>query len=290
MDTNTIRLIYPQWQGANIARWIPTLAPEDASRGYYLGAMLLEFLAPKTDCRTFTVPVSTDITERVEKDGVLDRDVIVSQTKAALDILTVANPDKVVTLGGECSVSVPVFSYLAGKYNDDVAIVWVDAHPDITLPGDDYNGYHAMALSGCMGLGDKRIMELLPGKVAADRVCLAGLRECEYPYIEKRVEELGLTHYSPAELSDTSKPVIDWLRKSGVSKVMIHFDMDVMDPADILAAVADGPKGGLKLNEVIRLINDIAAEKELVALTVAEPMPRLAIRLKNMLAQLPLIK
>lgn len=106
--------------------------------------MLLEFLAPKTDCRTFTVPVSTDITERVEKDGVLDRDVIVSQTKAALDTLRVANPYKVITLGGECSVS--------------------------------------------------------------------------------------------------------------------------------------------------RLINDIAAEKELVALTVAEPMPRLAIRLKNMLAQLPLIK
>ena len=71
---------------------------------------------------------------------------------------------------------------------------------------------------------------------------------------------------------------------------MVHFDMDVMDPSDILAAVADGPEGGLRLNEVVRLINDIAAEKELVALTVAEPMPRLAIRLKNMLAQLPLMK
>jgi len=71
---------------------------------------------------------------------------------------------------------------------------------------------------------------------------------------------------------------------------MIHFDMDVMDPADILAAVADGPAGGLKLNEAVRLINDIAAEKELVALTVAEPMPRLAIRLKAMLADLPLMK
>ncbi len=84
--------------------------------------------------------------------------------------------------------------------------------------------------------------------------------------------------------------MIDWLKKSGKSKVMIHFDMDVMDPADILAAVADGPAGGLKLNEVVRLINDIASSKELIALTVAEPMPRLAIRLKNMLAQLPLIK
>lgn len=105
------------------------------------------------------------------------------------------------------------------------------------------------------------------------------------------MEELGLTHdLSPSELADNSKPVIDWLRKSGVSKVMVHFDMDVMDPSYILVAVADGPDGGLKLNEVVRLINDIATEKELVVLTVAEPMPRLAIILKNMLAQLPLMK
>lgn len=49
MENRTIRLIYPQWQGADIARWIPQLAPDDASRGYYLGSMLLEFLAPKSD-------------------------------------------------------------------------------------------------------------------------------------------------------------------------------------------------------------------------------------------------
>ncbi len=108
----TIRLIYPQWQGGNIARWIPEIPAEDSSRGYYLGAMLLDFLAPKTDDDTYIVPVSTDISERVETDNVLDRDIIAKQTKAALDILSISGPDKVVTLGGECSVSVPVFTYL----------------------------------------------------------------------------------------------------------------------------------------------------------------------------------
>ena len=70
---------------------------------------------------------------------------------------------------------------------------------------------------------------------------------------------------------------------------MIHFDMDVLDPSDILAAVADGPEGGLKLNDAVRIINDIAKEFELVALTVAEPMPRIAIMLKQMLSKLPLL-
>ncbi|MDE6460457.1 MAG: hypothetical protein K2K52_06445 [Paramuribaculum sp.] len=69
---------------------------------------------------------------------------------------------------------------------------------------------------------------------------------------------------------------------------MIHFEMDEVEPFDILAAVADGPEGSLKLKEVVRLINDIACEKELVALTVAEPIPRPAIRLKQMLSELPL--
>ena len=79
------------------------------------------------------------------------------------------------------------------------------------------------------------------------------------------------------------------MRGTGKKKVMIHFDMDVLDPADILVAVADGPEGGLKLKEAVRSINDIANEFELVALTIAEPMPRIAIRLKRMLSQLPLI-
>lgn len=44
--TSTLRLIYPQWQGGIVAHWMPDLAPDDSSRGYYLGAQLLNFLAP----------------------------------------------------------------------------------------------------------------------------------------------------------------------------------------------------------------------------------------------------
>ena len=284
-----IRLVFPQWQGADIARWIRNIPEEDSSRGYYLGAMLLNWLAPKTDCETFTVPVSTDYSERIVTNGILDKETLIKQTKAALDILDIAKPDKVVTLGGECSVSVPTFTWLNAKFDGEVAVIWMDAHPDVTLPEDDYNGYHAMALTACMGMGDKDIISKLPSKILADNVCLAGLREYEYPYIKERVKELGLKHFSPDRLSADSKVLLDWIRTTGKNKVMIHFDMDVLDPSDILAAVADGPEGGLKLKEAVRIINDIAKEFELVALTVAEPMPRIAIRLKKMLSELPLL-
>jgi arginase len=84
----TVRLIYPQWQGGDIAKWIPEVKdPEEASRGYYLGAQLLNFLAPDKGQKVLTVPIDTKRVERKIIDGVLDRDVIVRQTKTALDML-----------------------------------------------------------------------------------------------------------------------------------------------------------------------------------------------------------
>ena len=90
-----------------VIKWISEIKnPADASRGYFLGARLLDFLAPDNGQEKLVVPVSTEVVERKEKDGILDKDIIIRQTRAALSMLRVSNPDKIVTLGGECSVSV----------------------------------------------------------------------------------------------------------------------------------------------------------------------------------------
>ena len=283
-------MIYPQWQGASIVPLIPEVKnPDDASRGYFLGAQLLNFLAPDSGQETLTVPVSIELEDRQVTDGVLDRDIIVRQTRTALDMLRVSNPDKIVTLGGECSVSVVPFTYLAEKYDNDVAVIWIDAHPDITLPGDVYPGYHAMAVTACMGYGDKRILEELPAKIFPSKILLVGLRNWERDEIKERQQQYGIKHLSPQDVAQNSDAIKSWLKACGASKVVIHFDMDALDPTEIIAAVGTDPDG-MKMEEVIRVINDIAAEKELVGLTIAEPMPRTAIRIKNMLNQLPLLK
>ncbi len=288
--TKTIRLIYPQWQGGQISRWIQEISdPELAARGYYLGSMLLDFLAPATNMEKYTVPVSLNPHERTVTDGVLDRDIIAEQTQAALDILKVVNPDKIVTLGGECSVSVVPFTWLMRRYDGDVAMIWIDAHPDITLPGDVYPGYHAMAVAATMGLGDKKILAKLPAKFSADKILLVGLRDWERDEIKARQEELGLSYLSPEDVAKDSSKLSEWLQSCGASKVVIHLDLDVLDPAEIILAVGVSPEG-MKLAEVVRVINDIAAQKDLVGITIAEAMPRKDIILQNMLAKLPLIQ
>lgn len=287
----TIRLIYPQWQGAEITRWIPEIEdPEVAARGYYLGAQLLDFLAPNDKQETYTVPIRLDdYSERRVTDGVLDRDVLVRQTRAALDILRVACPDRILTLGGECAASVVPFTYLADKYDGDVAMVWIDAHPDITLPGDAYAGYHAMAVTACMGLGDREIVGQLPARIDPGKILFVGLRDWEREEIKLRQQAYGIRHFTPADVAENSDAVRAWLRDCDASKVVVHFDMDVLDPAEIIAAVGVVPNG-MKIAEVVRVINDIATEREIVGLTVAEPMPRTALRLRMMLEQLPLVK
>ena len=286
--TSTLRLIYPQWQGGIVNHWMPDLPADDASRGYYLGAQLLNILAPPSPQKTVEVPISLDIKDRETDLGVSARKIILKQTKAALELLHENTPEKIVTLGGECSVSVVPFTYLAAKYPDDIAIVWIDAHPDINLPYDEYKGYHAMALTACLGMGDEEIMELLPGKTDASKALIVGLRSWDKG-MQERQRKLGIKGLSPQEVVGDSAGIMEWLKNTGASKVVIHFDMDALDPAEIIAAVGVEPNG-MKIEEVVRIIHDISSEYDLVGLTVAEPMPRVAIKLRNMLNQLPLLK
>lgn len=284
---NTLRLLYPQWQGGDIARLVPELNKEDSSLGYYLGAELLEFLAPKNvTSKTAKVPISLEY-NRESKNGILNYDEIVAQSKAALEILNTHKPDKILTLGGECSVSIVPFSYLAHKYSGDVAIVWIDAHKDLNLQGDSYEGYHAMALAACFGLIDKEgIAKILPAHFNPKDSIIVGLRDFEGK--KERCEEIGVKVLSPDEARDSTK-LLEWLKSRGKSKVVVHFDLDVLDPSELIMAVGV-VENGLKIAEVVNLINAINTNYDLVGLSIAEHMPRVAIKLRNMMRELPLFE
>ena len=284
---NTLRLLYPQWQGGDIASLVPELNKEDSSTGYYLGAELLEFLAPKNiTSKTAKVPISLEYS-RESKNGILNYNEILRQSKAALEILNTQKPDKILTLGGECSVSVVPFSYLAHKYSGDVAIVWIDAHKDLNLQGDSYEGYHAMALAACFGLIDKEgIAKILPAHFNPKDSILVGVRDFEGK--KERCEEIGVQVLSPEEARDSTK-LLEWLKSRGKSKVVVHFDLDVLDPSELIMAVGV-VENGLKIAEVVNLINTINTNYDLVGLSIAEHMPRVAIKLRNMMRELPLFE
>jgi len=145
-------------------------------------------------------------------DGVEAKEVLLTQLAAALQVIKEHDPARIVTLGGECAVSVAPFSALARRYGDDLAIVWIDSNPDIGTPASQYPGLHAMAVSVLTGHGDTDFLNLLPATIAADRVALVGLHEWtedDYP----NIADWGIQAFSPEDLRQSSQPLSDWLAR-----------------------------------------------------------------------------
>ena len=80
--------------------------------------------------------------------------------------------------------------------------------------------------------------------------------------------------------------IADWLKARKLSRVLIHLDLDVMEPTELQVAVGQDPDG-LRIKDIGFVVNEIKKQTEIVGLTVAEPMPRKAIRLQQLLSKLP---
>lgn len=161
--------------------------------------------------------------KREVQDNIIDRDVIAAQSAKALALLQEADPDKIVTFGGECSVSVVPFTYLNHKYNGDVALIWIDAHPDITLRGDAYDGYHAMACAACLGLGDRKIVGQMPSAFSAAHTLLVGVRDWERDEIKERQQQLGIANLTTEQLREQPELLGRKLQEMGCSHAVVHF-------------------------------------------------------------------
>ena len=287
---STLRLLWPQWQGADpgvVAALTRELPFDDAQKGYELGARILDLIAPSTDGPRATVPVAMSTENLDINDGIYARDVLQTQLTAALRIIGEHKPERIVTLGGECSVSVAPFSYLASQYGSDLAVVWMDAHPDTGLPQTANNGYHAMALSHLLGHGDPAVVAALPGKLDGSRVALAGLHSWD-PDQEPFFTEWGLTRFGPDVLNTDPEPLVTWLRDTGSSRVAIHFDVDSIDSSEIVLGLGQ-EAGGLTSASAIATLAAVAETVDVVAITIAEYLPRQVIAMRSLLSALPLV-
>ena len=171
--------------------------------------------------------------------------VILAQLAQAFEVIRQHDPARIITLGGECAVSVAPFSELARRYGDDLAVVWIDSHPDIGTPASQYPGFHAMAVAALTGHGDPQVQELLPAIVSPDRVALVGLHVGAEDDIAN-VAQGGIRAFSPDDLRVTTQPLGDWLAATGCSHVAIHFDVDAIDSNELVLGLGAEPGGLLR--------------------------------------------
>jgi arginase len=286
----TLRLVWPQWQGASVEA-VRTLFSEvpldEARRGYAVGTAVLNAVLPTHTGPTAFVPIESGDLGLGKQDGIEAKEAVIAQLAAALKVIDHHNPQRILTLGGECSVSVAPFSWLAHRYGADLAVLWIDSHPDVGTPASDYSGFHAMAAAVLTGHGDPDVLHLLPATIDPSRVVLVGLHSWSEDDFSNAAR-WGIRSFRPDDLHLSTQPLLDWIKASGCSHIAIHFDVDVVDSNEIVFGLGSEPEG-LTSQEVRRLVADVSAVTEVVGLTIAEFIPRQVIRLQQVLRDFPLI-
>lgn len=286
-NDRTLRMIFPQWQGGNNAP-------------YYFGAQLLSWLAPAPTGPVEEVPVPQPKDEALQvENGIVARGALLEQLHQARQLIDKHQPDRLVVLGGDCLVDLAPFAYLNERYDGELAVLWVDAHPDVMTP-QQFQHAHAMVLGNLLGHGDADFRKEVERPIKPQNVLFIGLHD-PTEWEAGEIQRLGLKSISRSELAQKgSQPVLDWLKSTGAKHLAIHFDLDALDPALFRALLFSKPnipngtfdgiaQGELTIEQVVHLLGDVAAIGDIVGFGITEHLPWDALALKNMLARLPLI-
>lgn len=278
----TIRLLYPDWLSGGLTT-------------YYFGANLLQHILPANpDQPTIKVDIAApDGTERLIEDGILGKSEVLAGIKAAQKVIADSQPDRIITIGGNCLVSHAPFDYLHGLY-PDVRILWIDAHPDVSVPQNGYPNAHAMVLGALMGAGEPSLSAALknPAFNPGD-LLYVGLQSL-HDYQAKFLDDLGVNYKVQTEnfVSDNDIQVF----VKGSDHVLVHLDIDVLDPRCFHSTyfanpelVGDGSGGGRmtlqQLESILKLVSD---NTDIVGFTIAEYLPFDEERLNRMFGKLKL--
>jgi agmatinase len=174
-------------------------------------------------------------------------------------------PNVPIVLGGDHSISIPVFEAQRQRYKDQrLGLLWVDAHPDLCDVFTDSRFSHACVLRRALEFGFE-----------PQDVCMVGLRSWEDQEINL-IENGGLNVYTAAAIAERGMRSIAasiYSKLSLCDAVHISLDIDCLDPA-FAPGTGIPESGGLTSREVITLIKAMQG-LPLVGLDIVEVSPPL---------------
>jgi arginase len=236
-----ICLSFPQWQGSGRSQHL--------QRGGVAAAITCESFAPR-----FDVPID-GASERLH--GINNWRSIFDQMCAAQCILREQRPSRVLTAGGDCSVDVAVIDYLNGRH-PGLNVFWIDAHLDANTPATSPSGnFHGMPVAAIMGGVPEPMKTVLRHPLDPAR----------FRYFRARVGDEGDWAFKAARKLETLETAVEL---SG--PVHIHFDLDALDPHEF-PHIAYPETGGIAKDEAVELMAKIAAQADIVGLTITEFAP-----------------
>lgn len=274
----TIRLLYPDYVSGGL----------DA---YYFGANLLAHILPENNNQPL-IKVEITPPDGVDKqisDGIYAKEEVLAGIQNAIVKIEKENPDKIITIGGNCIVSLAPFDYLHGKYKN-AGIVWIDAHPDVSTVDDGYPNAHAMVLGALMGYGNSALSgQMKNDKFKPDEILYVGLQNL-HDYQKKFLDNSGVNYKIQTDKFLSDDEICAFVKR--FDHILVHFDVDVLDERLFHSTyfanpelVGDGSGGGkMTMEKLTEILHCITANSDVVGFTIAEYLPFDEYKLHKMLA------
>lgn len=263
----TLRLLYPDYVSGGLDT-------------YYWGAhSMAHIIPPNPRQKVVEVTVTPpDGSAKMVTDGIYAKEEVLAGIGDAKQKLHTEKPDRVITIGGTCLVSLVPFDYLHGLY-DDLGIVWIDAHPDVSASQDGYPYAHAMVLRTLMGQGEDCLAAMMENKAfTADAllyVGLQGLHDAQKAFLESA----GLAYTVQTEAFVGNDAIISFTKR--FAHILVHLDIDVLDEHMFHATyfanpelIGDGSGGGkMRMEELTKVLHCVTDSADVVGFTIAEYLP-----------------
>jgi arginase len=257
--TDDLSLLLPEWQGCAAD---PAVA--DGARaiaGLFRPGAFVEVDAPLAETLT-------------PDAGVIGLSSIAPRAARTLDVLRAKSPARIFAVGGTCGVELAPVSYLNGRYQGNLAVVWLDAHADLNTPETSPSGrFHGMVLRTLLGSGPAQLAGLVTRPLSPTQIVLAGARDLDR---DERifVSNAAISWLSPADLLVPGR-LAGRIRAGGFTQVHVHLDLDVIDPQELPDVAVPAP-GGVSIDNVSDTLRELGSAFTIAGFSVVEFRPRSA--------------
>jgi arginase len=201
--------------------------------------------------------------------------------RAAADEMTRALAEGfALVIGGDCSLVVGVLAGARAALGQPVGLVFLDADADLNTPETTPSGYlDGMALALALGRGPREVAFAAgtEASVSPEHVALVGYRALD-PGERAPLGDLGLA------LPAAAVKKLGWraaaaLALDGIENedgpILVHLDVDVVDPDQMPAKDTLTPGPGLTWDEASDLLTALLASSRVAGLEVCEYNPDL---------------
>jgi arginase len=246
-------VVVPMWQGSVSSR---AMSHADGA-----AAILGDLPAAATILVEVPVEAGDALGTGVRRYSALRR--VRERTEEALATV----PDWALTVGGDCGASLAAVAHASRRAKSDLAVLWLDAHPDLNTPETSPSGgFSGMTLRAIAGEGAEGLALDADTLVPPARLVLGGIRAIDDE--ERRfIDEHGVSVLTVEDLSDPTM-VVAAIEDTGATQVFVHIDLDVLDPS-ALAGLSYPMPFGIDAATLVALLRAVVARFPLAGAAIA---------------------